>query len=131
MSTTQAGELNDSRVTRITGQDEAFAADVFQLLNKNRVSTEAVDVATVIKTNKVTVGHTAVEAKAGATLLANRKLLYIKNSSSHTVYFGDSSVTVSTGFPLGKDEVLAIGITTSVYLISAYAGDIVSVLEAS
>jgi len=69
----------------------------------------------------IVVGTSAVEAKVGSSVLAERKELIIYHNGSHKLYFGfSSSVTTSNGVPILKDTMLAItvGPNTHIWLIS-------------
>lgn len=80
----------------------------------------------------LTVGTSAVEAKVGASPLANRKTLTVHNNSNSTIYWGyTSGVTTANGTPLYKDQfaVWDVGPGTSVYLIAGSAGNETRVTE--
>lgn len=80
----------------------------------------------------ITVGTSAVEAKVGATVLSNRKLLTVFNNSNSTIYWGyTSAVTITTGTPLFKDQMISWDISdnSTVYLIAGTAGNNTRVTE--
>lgn len=79
------------------------------------------------------VGTSAVEAKVGASKLANRKGLVITNMSGNTVYWGCSSVTTSAGTPLDKKQSVTItaGASLAIYLISSATTNDVRIVELS
>lgn len=68
----------------------------------------------------VSVSTTQVEAKAGASRLANREVLRIFNNSTQTIYFGPAGVTSATGEPIVKNQWVNIPIgDIAVFLITA------------
>lgn len=84
--------------------------------------------------NQLTVGLTAVEIKAGASRLTNRKLVTLYNSSNSTLYWGyTSGVTISTGTPIEKNQYVewTVGGNLPVYVIAASGGNIARITEAS
>ena len=62
--------------------------------------TQSSDKITNISTGQRTVSTTAAAIFAGASRLKDRFQMTVFNESDTTVYYGDSSVTVGTGFPL-------------------------------
>lgn len=79
----------------------------------------------------ITVGTSQVEARVGGTRLSGRQVLRIYNSSSSTIFFGPSGVTVSTGEPIERRQwaTIAIGDQLPVFLIAGTAGNSVIVSE--
>lgn len=115
----------DSKVLK-GGTDETLIGNVDDKLK----TTEALEGAAVYAS--ITVGTSVVEAKVGASALANRKLLTVFNNGNQTIYWGyDSSVTSSTGTPIFKSQFVEFEFTedVSVWLISDTAGQDVRVGE--
>lgn len=86
----------------------------------------------VYSAGAITVGLTQVEAKANATgvRIATRQLIAVHNSASKTVYIGPSGVTIATGIPVFKDQLVSLPVgDLPVFLISDTAGQIVRVHE--
>lgn len=86
-----------------------------------------------INTN-ISVGTTAVEAKVGASRLADRISLTVFNNGSQTIYWGySSSVTTTNGTPIFKNQLFEFDISDNrgVWLIASSAGQDVRVTEAS
>jgi len=82
----------------------------------------------------ITVSTSAIEAKVGASPLANRKSLTVHNNSNKVIYWGyTSGVTTSTGSPLAKDTtaVFSVGPSTSIYLIAAGSGNNTRITESA
>jgi hypothetical protein len=82
----------------------------------------------------LTVGTSAVEAKVGGSVLANRKLLTVHNNSNSTIYWGfTSGVTTSTGTPIFKNQFISWDISdiAKVYLIASGAGNNTRVTESA
>lgn len=79
----------------------------------------------------ISVGTTGVEAKVGANPLANRKCLMITNLGQNTVYFGAQGVSVATGTPIEKNQVLTISVGPNVrpYLVAGNGANDVRILE--
>lgn len=82
----------------------------------------------------LTVGTSAVLACAGgaAANLTNRKVLTIHNNALVAIYWGTSNtVTTSTGSPIapGQTVILAVGASTSIYLITSLASQNTRVTE--
>ena len=85
--------------------------------------TDSIDVAAQYAAQSVTTA--AAEAKAGATRLLHRKFIAITPTNG-TVYWGTSStVTVSTGTPIFKNQCMTMAFTDNVpiYLIAASTVD--------
>lgn len=61
-----------------------------------------------IRPTSITVGATATPLPSNP--LEYRRSLAIHNNSNNTIYLGDSSVTVATGFPLAAGEKIAFDI---------------------
>lgn len=79
----------------------------------------------------VTVGTTQVEAKVGASALANRQEVRISNKSNATIYVGPTGVTTTTGEKLFKDQAISypIGNSLQLFMIAATAGNDVVITE--
>lgn len=80
----------------------------------------------------VTVGTAALELKVGASVLPNRKLLTIVNTSNNTIYWGwTSGVTISNGTPIFKNQSAqwSVSETASVWAIAGSAGNVVRITE--
>ena len=56
----------------------------------------------------VTITTTATEIKVGASREENRQMVIIYNNSNKTVFFGPAGVTISTGIPLLKEQLVEI-----------------------
>ena len=73
-------------------------------------------------TGAKTVTSTAAEIFAGASRLANRYMMIIHNESSEVVYWGPSSVTTSTGFPLLPQDTIVLhfdpSVATPIYMVA-------------
>jgi hypothetical protein len=59
----------------------------------------------------------------------DRKLLIVYNVSDTSVYFGDASVTTSTGILLPSGGVLTIDAESNLYAVCGSSGKILNVLE--
>ena len=60
---------------------------------------------------------------------AGRKTLVVYNISDTSIYFGDSSVTTTTGILLSSGSTLAIDAEKDIYAVCGTSGKIVNVLE--
>ena len=81
--------------------------------------------------NNATVGSTAVEAKVGATILEDRKIVTIQPLSDH-LYFGYSSgVTSLNGTKIFKGQVYTLEATDQlpIWIISASEDNDVRITE--
>jgi len=111
--------LERSNPVQIVGGDENFPADVG--------ARKDLQVADTIRNSLVsfslTVGTTAVEIKAGANRLENRKAVLFFNNSNRTMYWGDSSVTTSSGIPLARGESVLIKVEdVPVFIVTDQTG---------
>ena len=82
----------------------------------------------------LSVGTSAVEAKVGASALADRATLTIYNNSNSVLYWGyTSGVTTSTGTPLEKKQFIAfeIGPNTPIFLIAGSASNDARITESA
>lgn len=136
--------LERSSPVQIVGGDELFAADVIMengqkvlLVKASLALLNSLDVTDVItNTNGVqgalTVGTSAIEVKVGASRLSDRKSLTLFNNSNSTMYWGfNSSVTVSNGTPIAKNEQYAWRIgDVPIFVISGSASSNARVTEA-
>lgn len=82
----------------------------------------------------ITVGTSQVQAKVGASNLANRQELIIFNDSLNVIYYGPSGVTTSganKGIPIngGGFVNLPFGFDIAVFLISASPGNSIIIQE--
>jgi len=80
----------------------------------------------------IIVGTSAVEAKVGGSVLADRKLLTIFHNGNGRLYWGyDNTITTSNGTQIFKNTMFAIpaGQNTSVWLIADSAGQDVRITE--
>lgn len=73
--------------------------------------------------NRISVGTTQVEAKAGASALSNRQELIIFNDGNRTVYFGPTGVTstgATKGIPIDANETvnIQVGDSLQIFLIT-------------
>lgn len=97
---------------------------------KAKISAERdLKVSDVIATTGVfsalTVGTTAVEVRVGANRLAGRKTVTFHNNSNRRMFWGySSSVTITSGSPIDRDEFLvwAVDDQTAIWIISDQAG---------
>lgn len=76
----------------------------------------------VYGTLSIPTANTAVQAKVGASVLANRKFLQITIQSTNIVYGFDSSVTFASGCPTSNGQVIQFSIdpdsTFQIWLVS-------------
>ena len=80
----------------------------------------------------ITVGITAVEAKVGGSVLANRKTISIFHTGGGKLYYGlSNSVTTSNGIQIFKntERPFAFGPNTHLWLISDTAGQVINIVE--
>ena len=81
--------------------------------------------------SQITVGTSAVEAKAGASRYAGRSVLMITALSTGLYWGMTSGVTTSTGTPLEKGQSVTLDIgDVAVYLIATASGKTVAIVEA-
>lgn len=77
--------------------------------------------------------NTAVEAKVGASRLANRVFLQITPNQNGLFYGFDNTVTVSTGTPIGNGQPIAFSVdpdsTFQIWLVSANNSKTAQILE--
>ena len=125
-------ELNSSMPIKIAGADSTGLETNFVNaspngdLQTNDISNNGGDFAAI------TVGTSAVEAKAGASPLANRKLLSVYHMGSGKLYWGlANTVTSANGTEIFKNEkvVFGVGPNTHVWLIASTAGNDIRVVE--
>ena len=80
---------------------------------------------------EVTIGTTAVEAKADTTALTNRRYLVLR-PKDNDIYWGFSNgVTTTSGTKMFKDELLVLPFGVAVWLIASASNKKISVSEAS
>lgn len=128
-------DLNESQAAqtvKIVGSDSLGAEATFveSSANGDLQVSDVADNAGVF--GAITVTTTAIEAKVGASNLANRKNLTLYNNGGATIYFGyANTVTTSTGTPLFKEQTVsfAIGPNLSVWLIASGGSRDVRVTE--
>ena len=79
----------------------------------------------------LSVGNTPVEIKVGASALEGRQEILVYNDSNLVVYFGDATVTTSTGIPIEKGELVNLPFrdTLPVYLIASGGSNTVRIQE--
>lgn len=80
----------------------------------------------------LSISTTAVQVKAGGSVLSNRKTVTVFNNSNATIYWGyTSGVTTSSGTPIFKNQsvVWDIGPSTDIYLIAASGTNDVRITE--
>jgi hypothetical protein len=125
-------QLNSSMSVKIAGSDQSGSETFFvnSTANNELRAFDGINVEGV--QGSLTVGTTAIEAKAEATRLANRKVLAIYNNSVQTIFWGfTSGVTTSTGIPLQKGELLVLKVSdVSVWLIAGTNNNNVRIVEA-
>lgn len=115
---TVSSELQDSRVTRIVGQDESYAADVIPQLGKNAlVNTQLILDDTIIN-GVISVTTNATALKVSTTKMANRKTLLIQPTNG-TIYIGASDVTTANGIIVMKNQIVIITSDVEVYGIAS------------
>lgn len=120
--------INDTNPNIAGGTDETLIGNVGDKLK----TTDALSGAGV--DGAITVGTSAVEAKVGASPLAERKLLTIHNNGSQTIFWGyANTVTVSSGTHIFKNQTAIFEFTEArtVWLISGTAGQNVRIGEVS
>jgi len=71
----------------------------------------------------ISVTTSEIEAKVGVSPLTGREILTIYNGGNKTIFYGPTGVTIMTGIPIFKDQVvsLPIGQSLSIFLIT-YSG---------
>jgi hypothetical protein len=80
----------------------------------------------------VNVTTTEVEAKVGASRLANREAITITNRGNTTIYYGPTGVTSTTGDALYKDQTVALPLGgLGIFLITASGSSTAIVQEFS
>jgi hypothetical protein len=82
----------------------------------------------------LTVGTTAVELKVGGSVLANRKLATVSNTSNNVIYWGyTNAVTTANGTPIVKNQQDNWDISDSgtIFLIAGSAGNDVRITESA
>lgn len=83
-----------------------------------------------IQVGAVTVGTSQVLLAAGASTMADRKLLAVFNNSGTTIFIGPSGVTTTSGYPIPPNDSIVLPTGQNVYAIAGSAGNNVRVLEA-
>lgn len=109
--------ITDSNATY--GADKTAVADVL-----NESGTQAA----------LIVGTSAVEVKVGLDRLENRKLVTLFNNSNSTIYWGyDSTVTVSSGIPIARNQYVewTVGDELSIFVIAGSANNNTRITEAA
>jgi hypothetical protein len=106
-------ELKSSGVTRLVGQGEDYAADVVPECDKFALVTTYQFLKESIVNASVSVSTTAIELKAGASRLANRKTLLIQPQNGK-IYIGGAGVTTATGFELANKQTFIIAVSEDV-----------------
>lgn len=106
-------QLSDTNAT--DALDRALTSDIFSM---------------GIACGALSVGTSAVEAKASTNRLTNRKAICITQMGSGVLYWGCSNVTTSTGTPIYKNGSVTLTIgDMAVYLIASNAGNDVRIVE--
>ena len=77
----------------------------------------------------IVVGLTSVEAKVGASRAANRKVLTVTPITGILYWGFNSTVTISTGTPIFKNQEATFKASCPIYLISPTANNNVRVSE--
>jgi hypothetical protein len=127
---TTSDELRYSEIVRVAGQAEDFAVDVYPLAGKNRISADAIDIVSSGVSGAITVGTSAVEAKVGASRLANRKMLTIQPTNGPVWIGVGTSITTATGTQIFTNQVLTLSVgDVTVFVISNAAGRDVRITE--
>jgi hypothetical protein len=125
-------ELQAAQSIKIVGSDSAGAENNYVSATANG-DMKAADISNNGGTQAaLTVGVTAVEVKVGGSALTNRKSATLFNNSNNTIYWGyTNAVTTSTGTPIFKNQYVewSVGSSTSIYVISASAGNDTRITE--
>lgn len=105
---------------------------VYLLLSTPVYAAQKVDIESLrtgVITSTVPVSTSAIALPA--TALRGRKVIVITNTSSTTIYIGDSSVTTANGLPLIENQSFAADITDAIVLygIAGSGSNDVRVLE--
>jgi hypothetical protein len=108
-----------------------FADQVLQKIYRdgsNSIGVESVGTAPQVMNSaflgtQVAIGLTQVEAKVGTSRLANRKEVYIENTSSRPIWYGPTGVTSTSGASLLPKQFVSINIgdQVAIYIISTFA----------
>jgi len=80
----------------------------------------------------ISVGTSAVEAKVGVSILANRKELIIFHNGTGRLYYGlSNAVTTANGIEIFKKSIWSdkVGPNTHIWLISDTAGQDIRIVE--
>jgi len=128
--TTTSEELRYSQIMRVAGQGEDYAVDVHPIAGKHRMAVESADVLTSGVSGAITVGTTAIEAKVGASRLANRRVLTIQPTNGPVWIGVGAPITTSTGTQLFTNQLLTMSVgDVAVYVIANAAGRDVRITE--
>lgn len=118
--------LQRSNPVQVVGGDETFPADVS--VRKELSVSDTIKEAIV--SAGLTVGTTAIEIRAGASRLINRKGLMLFNNSTQTLFWGASGVTTSTGVPLARGESVNISVeNVAIFVVGSQAGQNARIIE--
>jgi hypothetical protein len=69
--------------------------------------------------NSITVGTVAIEAKVGITRLGARKSLTVMPTTGKIFWGFNSTVTVATGTPIFKNQLITFAANCAIWLIAA------------
>ena len=81
------------------------------------------------KTSNLTLTTANIAYLLPATEMAERKTLVVYNASDTTIYFGDSSVTTSSGIILSSLAVLTTDAVSGIYAVCGTNNKTVNILE--
>lgn len=76
-----------------------------------------------------TVGTSAVLLAVGTTTLEGRNAILIANNSNSIIYFGDSNVTTTTGFPLLPKDRIMLSTGADVYAVASSEENDIRIME--
>ena len=128
---TTADEIKFGEMTRIAGQSEEAAMDVFSDAGKYRAYVSSIERGSSIAHAALSVGLTQIAAQAGGSPLTNRRGILIQNLGTKSIFIGATGVTTSSGIEIQSKTSLwlAISEATTMYAISTAATQDVRVLE--
>ena len=126
-------QLDKSEGTKIAISDSTGAELVWARGTQDGFPYSASIFDTGIICNNIVVGTTAVEAKAGASVLQYRKgiSIFYNGTAGNKLYYGCSGVTTLKGIQVFKNTEIFVpaGENCHVYLIADLAGQDVRIVE--
>lgn len=119
--------LNDSNGLAITiGQKTMSSGVPVTLASDQSVIpvTDSINVA--VSTGSISVSTTSIEAKVGASRLIGRRALLILPTNGNVYWGSTSSVTISTGIPIFKNQSYPLNVTDNIpiWLIASATTDV-------